>query len=250
MIISLLLLPFFLLLASMYLYRYTGKKTILHFDVVQFIYAFVIYPVVYIWLQNFIFVLLREEIGISLTIPQWIAINSVFSVTFMFFYAFGIIHSLTKTFALEMERDPLFDLFAHSEYFHEVASHIGIYVIAGVVFSLLALLNVFFSLPIELGKQLFFAVLLVAAASGFFIYIGLFTLTDIESAMYRRVMKLTTGSIFTFLALLYIFFRPPFSSPHLFYWFTFVCMAMTVLSILFMNPSRRMVRFFESWKHD
>ncbi|EKD43989.1 MAG: hypothetical protein ACD_72C00045G0003, partial [uncultured bacterium] len=53
--ILLIIIPLLSLLASLGLYRYNGKKEILRFDLVQFFYAFILMPMIYIWFKSFLF---------------------------------------------------------------------------------------------------------------------------------------------------------------------------------------------------
>lgn len=225
----------------MFIYRFSGKKEILQMDLVQFIYAFVIYPIGYIWLKNFIYILLRDEIGAKLTLGQWVTIDTGFTIVFMYFYAFGIIHALTKTFSLNLNRDPFYDMFDDSKYFHEFFSHVGMYVAVIVVVTILSLLNGIFPFSFENKKIVMDSLVGVAWFTGFLTYLGAFFFTDkgFQYSKYKRIMKLTFGLCFLVEVIFYYFFRTQFTLAHGGYWFVFIMLTSTIVSMFIFSPGRR-----------
>lgn len=238
------LIPVLLMAAAIYIYRFTGKKEILQLDLVQFLFAFLIYPVMYVWLKNFLYFLLRTEIGTALSFRDWINIDTGFTIFFMYFYAFGIIHALTKTFSLNTHRDPLYDIFEDSQYFHEFLSHVGMYVAAILLFTVIALLNCVFPIVVEENKTSLYLVLLLGWIMGFIAYIGAFYTTDkgVDYHRYRRIMKLTFGLSFVSLAIGYFFVHPRFSMHYAAFWFVLLGTASTIVSMLVFSPTRRFGR--------
>lgn len=245
MLFVLILLPLLTYISVVFLYRFSGKKTFLHFDLVQFIYAFFIYPLIYVWGKQFIYYLVRSELGVSISIGQWIVIDTIFSLIFMFFYGFGIIHSLTKTFALEIERDPLFDLFAQSEYFHEFLSHAGMYSGIVLVLAVLGSVNAIFPFLINENKPILYLFVVLGVLAGLLMYIGFFIMTNIDSNKYKRLMRLLVGLAFTLQMVTFYVLNPDFSIQYIFYWTCLFMFASCVLSFFFINPSKRFGVFFE-----
>lgn len=216
-------------------------------DFVQFVYSFVVFPLIYVWLKNFIYILLKDQIGITLGLGNWITIDTVFTIFFLYFYAFGIIHALTKTFSLNLNRDPLYDIFQDSKYFHEFLSHVGMYVALVVVVTILSLLNGVFPFEVE-NKKISMDILAgVAWGMGILTYIGAFLLTDkgFQYSKYKRIMKLTFGFCFVVLALFYFGFRPRFSLSYSAFWFVLISLTSTIVSMFLFSPGRRFGKLLE-----
>lgn len=247
MIIVLFLLPVFMGLSLAYLYRFTGRKQILRFDLVQFVYAFLAYPLGYIWVKSILFFLLRQELGISLTFGQWNVLDTFFSLIFMYFYAFGIIHSLTKTFSLEMERDPLIDLFSRSEYFHELFSHIGMYAMGLVTVSILGSINLFFPVFILMERNIFLLINAFGILVGLIAYIAMFQNTVFEGSTnrtYRRALRLVIALCFSMMAIFYFVSNPNFRETYILYWFTIDIFIAMIGCFFLVGPLARLLRFF------
>ena len=210
-------------------------------DLVQFIYAFLIFPVGYVWLKNFIYILLRNEIGVNLSLGEWFTIDTVFTIFFMYFYAFGIMHALTKTFSLHLNRDPLYDIFDNSKYFHEFLSHIGMYAGIILLITLLSLVNSAFPIIIENKKSTMYLVIGAAWATGFLGYIGMFFSTDkgFQYSKYKRIMKLIFGFCFLVQALFYFFLHPSFTLQYSAFWFVFIALTSIIVSMFVFNPTKR-----------
>lgn len=107
-LIILFLVPTFAILSSLYLYQHTGKREILKFDLVQFVYAFILAPIVYIWLKSFLFVFLVSELNLHLSVTDLFIADTVLTIIFLYVFAFLVIHSLTKSFELKRLRDPFY----------------------------------------------------------------------------------------------------------------------------------------------
>ncbi len=245
--ILLLILPVFIFMSALYLYRFSGRREFLHFDLVQFLYAFVIYPIGFLWLRNFLYFLLKEELGVSIRVADWIVLDSICSVFFLYFYAFGIIHSLTKSFQLKLNRDPLFDLFEQSQYFHEFLSHVGMYVGLFIVISLLSVLNSFIPIDTVSSKQTFYAVLGTGFLVGVLLHAGLFSLTDkgVQYTRYRRIMKLLYGCTFLLHLCIYTFVRPRFSLDYGFFWFCLTALSSLMFTSFVFQPMKRFQKILE-----
>src|SRR3989344_3589542 len=58
------LIPVLSVLSALALYHKSGKMEILKFDVVQFWYAFVLAPILFVWFKSFLFITLRDELNL------------------------------------------------------------------------------------------------------------------------------------------------------------------------------------------
>jgi hypothetical protein len=227
--------PFAALVSVMILYRHTGKKEILKLDSTQFLYAFVVSPVLLIWLKSFIFFLLRNELNLSLSITELLFIDTLFTVLFMYVFAFIVIHSLTKTFNLKITRDPLYDWFTHSEYFHMNLSHLAIYIGSMTMILALGVINVFVPLLI-VSKFALYGILIGGMLSG---VAGFEAVLNYKSPdpIFLRIMKVYFALVFIVFVGVYAIFEPNFNAVHSAYWgaFGFFFMA-TVMSLFAEKP--------------
>ncbi|MBT4652808.1 MAG: hypothetical protein HN981_00875 [Candidatus Pacebacteria bacterium] len=211
--------PLLALISGVLLYKQTGKKEILRFDMVNFFYAFILMPTVYIWFKSLLFLLLRSELGIIISQSELFIWDTVYSIVFMFIFASVVIHSLTKSFELNIKKDPLYDLFEHSEYFHLWLSHI-IFFGGGMIFiTLLSIINVWFDLSIFISKFNFYLLLLTSPITSIFIF-KMFEYSALdEKFTFLKLMKFIIGICFFIYALVYIVFEPIFASEKIVYWY-------------------------------
>ncbi|HSW89905.1 MAG TPA: hypothetical protein VLH19_03455 [Patescibacteria group bacterium] len=247
--VVLLLVPVLVLLAATFLYRFSGKKQLMRLDLVQFLFAFIVYPLAYIWLKNFTYFLVRRELGINVSQTEWLVIDTGMSVLFMYFYAFGIIHSLTKTFSLNLERDPLFDLVEHSEYFHEFLSHVGMYGFVLGAFNVLSIINVFVPLPLQFTKPIFYSILLVGICMGLLGYYVMFSVTQIKDRRYQRYMRVGVGLGFIVHAAIYFLGDVHFASQFVVYWYDFFVFSTMIAAFFFIAPFRRIGKRLSRFKN-
>lgn len=209
--------PAVILATGALIYRQMGKKELMKIDLVQFTYAFIISPMIIVWIKTVVFLNLTEASGISDPETKFI-IDTVITILSLFVYAFLVIHSLTKTFALKKDKDPLFDIFEHAEYFHLWLSHLIVY--SGVLFFAFALgvANSFFPLPllnrgIGLVVGIFLGVLL-----GFIFYYAMVTYKVEKPEKFDKIMNLQIY-IYTFLLTSsYIVFGPKYAPEYSVYW--------------------------------
>jgi hypothetical protein len=248
MVIFLFLVPLLGALSTLWLYRHTGKKEFFKFDLVQFIYGFIVLPLLFVWLKSFLFVIMRRELEITLSVTELFIIDTFFSVLFLFVFAFVVIHSLTKTFSLKYERDPLYDIFEHSEYYHLWLSHVVMFGGIMAVISFLSVLNLWVPFEIALSKLQFYGVLLVGMVLGLVAYIGT-RQANYGTGQFMRLMKLTFGLFFLIHVVAYLLFDPAFNAGFGFYWFTFMGFAMAVLCSFRFDRSERAVRLANKFKH-
>ena len=157
--------------------------------------------------------------GIIISQAELFIWDTVYSVIFMFIFAAVVIHSLTKSFELNIKKDPLYDLFEHSEYFHLWLSHI-IFFGGGMIFiTLLSIINVWFDLSVFIPKLIFYLFLLTSPIASLFIF-RMFEHTALDDKFtFLKLMKFIIGICFFIYALVYIFFEPVFASEKIMYWY-------------------------------
>ncbi len=240
------LVPIFAAISSIFIYQLNGKKEVLKLDLVQFFYAFILSPVLFVWLKSIIYVLLRSEMRITLNPSQLFLVDTAFSTIFLYIFAFVVMHSLTKSFSLKRGHDPLYDVFRHSEYFHLWITHLVIHLGILLVFNLVALINIFVPFELEITR----AVFRVSAGSGVLGGILLFTsmwLSDPnqQKANYMRVIKLAAGILFLSNVVGYFIFDVPFAPQYSFYWWNSFALAAFVSLSLFAYKSERAQNLFE-----
>lgn len=237
MLFLLFLVPALVLMVSVALHRHGGKKELIKLDLVQFVYVFVMFPVFFVWVKSFLFVLVRQELETTVSVTQLFVLDTAFSLVALYIYAFLAIHSLTKTFNLK-SRDPLYDIFEHSEYYHLWLSHVVMYVGALLVPSLLAIVNVFVPLGWVVPKLQFYAVAGLSLVVGMFGFIAIWY-TEIGNNQFMRLMKLAVGTLFLIHVVVYFVFDPDFSGQFMIYWFSLLVFAvMTSLSFLFERSAK------------
>ncbi len=245
LLVVLFLVPTFAILSALYLYRHTGKKEILRFDLVQFLYAFVLTPIVYVWLKSFLFVFLVQELNLHLSVTDLFIADTALTVVFLFVFAFLVIHSLTKSFELKRHRDPFYDIFQHSEFFHLLTSHVVLYVGMVILLSIISTVNVFIPLQIVNNMIVFYAALIFGFLIGIVIYIGILLTDDVFDVKYPRFemfVEITYITFFLFNIAIYFFYRPGFNLPHVMYWFAFMILGGFITGSLVLDRSERVVK--------
>lgn len=225
---------------SLVLYRFQGKKEILKFDIVQFFYAFIFAPLMFVWLKTFLYVVLKNQLGSTLSANELFIIDTVFSVLFLFFYAFIAMHSLTKTFWINNAKDPLYDIFFHSEYIHLWLAHIVMIIGGMFLITFLGMVNLFFPLATTDSNLWQVLVALIGIISGGFCFLGvLMTDPKLETGYFLRLMKLAFGFFFSLYVFMYFIFSPPFSTTLSVYWWSFFLFATGVGLSFFTYKSKK-----------
>lgn len=240
----LLLVPTLAVISALYLYQHTGKKEILKFDLVQFAYAFVIAPIIYVWLKSFLFTLLVRELNLHLSVTDIFIADTVYTILFLYFFAFIIIHSLTKSFSLKRSRDPFYDIFQMSEFFHMITSHVVFYVGGAILFTLLSTINIFFPVTSATNNMLFYTSLFLGLVFGFIVYVGLLLTDDDFEEKYPRFemfIELLFGALFILDVGLYFYFRPEFDLGRVMYWVSLMAFAGFIVSSLLIERSQKLV---------
>lgn len=244
----LILLPVLTCLAAFLLYNQVGKREFLKLDLVQFIYAFVLTPLAFVWMKSFLLFFAKNEINPNLSQNELFAIDTGFSVLFLFFYAFVVIHSLTKSFEVKKYNDPLYDIVTHSESFHLWISHTFMYSLTLLFIALLSVTNVFIPLSVELSKFAFYSLLGLGTFCGLLTFSAIW-LSNFTEYKFLKLMKLIFALFFVVHILLYFFLDPDFNSHFSVYWFVFSIFGATVFASYFVEKSQRSQRFLERFHH-
>ncbi len=256
----LLLIPFLATLSAVILYRQNGKKEILKLDLVQFLYAFILTPIIFVWLKTFVFFLIRKDIRAHISVANFFLIDTIFSIVFLYLFAFVVVHSLTKSFEMKRRNDPLHDFVQHSEYFHTWFAHIGFYGLAMILITILSALNLFLPLPLAPS---FFAMPLIVAAGIISGAIGYYSLHQYyygfhpypQFAMkvgrysFMTIMKILFALFFLIHIVLYFSLYPQFRVEHSFYWLSFFFFATLVVNAFFLQRSKRAQALFRKLKY-
>lgn len=241
------LIPLLALVSGLLLYRHDGKREILRFDVVQFVYSFVIAPVLFIWIKSFFYFVLSKEIQPPLSPNNLFVIDTVLSTMALIIYAFVVIHSLTTSFNRKMYKDPLHDLFEHTEYFHLWFSHLTMYIGALLLFTILGIGNIFLPLGLELGKLQFYGLFLFSAVLGTIQFMMVW-LSKLDGGNFLRIMKLSFAFFFMIHVGAYFLYSPAFTGRMSVFWVSFGASFTTVLHSLFAVRFEALSRFFDKFK--
>lgn len=231
MIVFLFLLPLLAIVSASILYRHNGKHEIMKFDLVQFVYAFVLMPLVFVWMKSFIFVSFKQQLNLGLSVTELFVVDTVFSTMFLFISAFVVIHSLTKSFDLRRVRDPLYDIFSHSEFFHQMLSHLAIYMGVALMMTGFALINLWVPFEIEIEHAAFYGVMGLAFLTGIVGFLAIWKY-EAPSAMFMRIMKLLIGFCFVLHGIGYLVSDVSFKPTYSAYWFSsFAFLAMVMMAV-------------------
>ena len=240
MIFLLFLIPIAAFISSIILYRFNGKREFLRMDFVQFSYAFVYAPLLFVWMKSFLLLIMKNYLGTEVDFSTIFIIDTAFSVFFLYIYAFVVIHALTKSFNLKVYKDPLFDLFEHSEYYHLWLSHLVMFVGVMLIISVFSLANIFSPLDVQLDGYSFYAICALGgiAGAGAFLW---FWLSDPkqEEANFSRVIKLFFGFFFMIQVTAFYIFDVPFKPEYVVFWFGMFFFTTTVIFSFFAYKSER-----------
>lgn len=231
MVLLLLLIPLLVVLSSILIYQYNGRKEFIKFDLVQFLYAFFFVPVMFVWLKSLLFYLLKRELDFRLSVTEVFVADTAFSVIFLFLYAFIVIHSLTKSFELKRYRDPLYDLMKDSEFFHLWVSHLvfnfGMMIVVGCI----SITNLFIPMATTIHQPFFYFLLGIGLVFGVALFVSIW-LSNF-SANFMRIMKIFYGMMFSIHAILYIATGPSFDNRYGIFWATLLALGAFMFCSLF-----------------
>ncbi len=243
MIIAIFVIPILAIISAVLLFKFNGKRSILKFDFVQFIYAFVITPILFVWLKYFLFYILKQELSLRLSLNELFLADTILSVILLYVSFFIVIHSLTKTFNLNRQNDPLYDMVAHSEYLHLNLSHLAIYAGSMFVATLLSLSNLAVPLAIENTRNSFYAIFGFGLLGGIASFMGIWKY-DSPDPNFMRIMKLLLAFFFLIHAVAYFWFDPGFNTSYILFWFVFALYMATMFMSLFAERPEKKMKIF------
>lgn len=233
------LIPILTVISAFWLYKYNGRKEIFRFDLVQFVYAFVITPLFFIWIKTFVFYLLKDELGIGLTVNQLFIVDTAFSVLMFYIFAFVVIHSLTKTFKLNLLKRPdSFDIMKLSEYFHMWFSHLVIYSGFLLAITLLSVINLLYPLDVETQFSTMMFVMIGGLVGGGVSFMAIWNYNPSRPAFFT-LMKALIGLLFALHIVLYFLLEVRFSLAYAIYWYIFMSFASLFIISLFITRSSK-----------
>lgn len=236
------LIPLFAIISGVLVYNQNGKKEILRFDFVQFFYAFILMPTVFIWFKSFLFFLLQNELFQKISPKELFFWDTAYSVFFLFIFAFTVIHSLTKSFELKRRKDPLYDLFEHSEYYHLWVSHTIIFTGAMILVTGISLGNIFIDSLFPLSQNFFYGLLLTAPVLSAFVFKA-FQISDFGDFRFLKLMKFFVGIFFVVHGVFYSIYEPLFSPEKVMYWYMTVFFGSSALIGFFHSPEPKPLSF-------
>jgi hypothetical protein len=231
----LVLLPIAMILGSLLAYRFNGRREIFRFDLVQFLYAFILTPLTFIWGKVLLFLLVKNGLNVGTSEMTYLLLDSMFSLVFLYVFGFELLHSLTKSVSLKVSHDPLYDIFNHLEYFHLWLTHLIVFGGGLLMLTILGIANVFFALDLRLAQSAFYTVLGSGLLTGGLIFVGIW-LSDPrqeEGFHFMRMMKILVGLLFTAHVVVYFMFEPKLQATQvLFWWSAFNFTTMVVCSFM------------------
>lgn len=243
------IIPLAALLSAFFIYRRTGRRDFLKFDAVQFIYAFILAPLLFIWMKSFLYYLLHQEIAVHISATQAFIIDTFFSVVAMYVYSFVVIHSLTKSFELKRYVDPLYDIFSHSEALHLWISHTALYTGAMSLFAAVSLVNVFIPITSGGSKLFLYFALSFGLICGVFCYAGIWMSNFTKKDTFLNIMKLFIAVYFALHSVFYFLADPRFNAQYVVYWTIFMAYFAMAMCALVFERSERASGWFERFHH-
>lgn len=233
-------------------YYQTGKKEFLRFDLIQFVYAFVLTPIAFILVKTIIFRLFMangptQSPLLKSHLNRFFILDSLYGVFFLFSFAGIVIHSFTKSLQLKKSRDPLFDVFHQTEFFHKWASHLILYVGLLVLFALPALLNTHFPLPENKLEPSPLLATVSGTIMGFVVFFSIERGIRFSLKM-RLLMKIAYAFLFLAHALAYFLFSPSFDFSHLLFWFSLSLFSILVVCAYFLDRIPKFEHFFDRFR--
>lgn len=243
----LVLLPVAMILGSLFAYRFNGRREILRFDLVQFLYAFILTPVIFVWGKVLLFLLVKNGLNTGASEMTYLWLDSVFSLVFLYVFGFELLHSLTKSVSLQVSRDPLYDIFHHLEYFHLWLTHLIVFGGGLLIMTILGTANVFFPLDLQLTQAVFYAILATGLLTGSLIFLGIW-LSDPrqeEGFHFMRIMKILVGCLFILHVVAYFLFQPRLQSTEVVFWWSALNFTALVIGAFLSYRSRRAKNWLE-----
>ena len=209
------IIPILILLTGVLIYRFNGRKELLKMDLVQFIYAFILTPTMVLWVKTVVFLNLKKEQNLYSSEDMFL-VDTIITTISLIVFGFVVIHSLTKTFSLKKQKDPLIDIFEHSEYFHLWLSHLVTYSGGLFIMLLVGLANLVAPIILFTSKQ----GLIIGSISGVFLSLIFHHLIKIieDQRKFDLVMKFQVYISTVTLMLAYLIFRPEYETKYTMFW--------------------------------
>lgn len=247
--IVLLLIPVCTATFGLLVYRLQGtKRQIFKFDLVQFVYLFILAPTMLVWIKSFIFFVLRHEVNLRISLTELFIIDTIFSTLSFILIATLAIHTLTKTFWIRRHHDSDFDVYRLSEYFHLWWSHVAFWVGVMVLFTFVAVVNLIVALPVEATKLQFYGLSSIGLTVGIFLFLAIW-MSDAKQGNYMRLMKIFLALFFVGNVGLYFIFDPDFSMERVVFWFVFSVFFGAVFISLFFERYEKTSRLKKLLQH-
>lgn len=238
------------LIGAVLLFRHNGKKSIFNIDLVQFVYLFVVTPLLFVSAKTFLFYVVRNELAFSLSIGQLFAIDTLFTVIALYAMASVSIHSLTKTFWLRRRENPEFDIFRLSEYFHLWWSHITAYFGGMTLLTFISVANLFIPTQLEASRLVFLIVPVLGFIFGTVIFIGIWLSNPQQRHVnFLRIMKLLFGIFFALHSIAYLIVRPAFHVSYSIYWFVYAVFIAAGFCGIFFDRTKKADDLLDMLKH-
>jgi hypothetical protein len=239
------------LISSILMYRFVGRREFFRFDLVQFFYAFILTPLIFLWGKILLFLLLKNGQSAGSSDVTYLLFDSVFSLIFLYIFGFELLHSLTKSVNLKIKSDPLYDIFNYLEYFHLWLTHLVIFGGGLLMISIFTLTNLFFPLEITLTPYLFYSLLGLGFLTGGLLFMGIWLSDPHQEKGYHfmRVMKILIGVLFILHMLGYLAITPGLNAHYVLFWWGALNFTMMVSAAFFSYKSTRAKKWFERFSN-
>lgn len=249
MLIALIFFPVLSIIVAIVIYQYNGQKQFFKFDLIQFIYAFVLAPLSFVWFKTLLFYILQNELNIRVSPRELFIIDTVYSLIAFFVFSFIVIHSLTKSFELQRLKNPKYDIFKHSEFFHLASSHWVIYAGATILFTFLSFINVYFPLEGKTNQLGFYLTIVMGLILGVASF-GVIVLTDWGNPRFIKLTKLLFLFFFIIHLALFFLVNPALTTAYWIYWLVFSLFSGFVISIGTIGRSQRAMDVFKKLHYE
>lgn len=243
----LVVLPVVMMVGSLLVYRFNGRREFLRFDLVQFLYACILTPLIFVWGKVLLFLLVKHGLTVGTSELTYLLLDSVFSVVFLYVFGFELVHSLTKSVSLKVLHDPRHDIFNHLEYFHLWLTHLIVFGGGLLLLAILGLANVFFPLDLQLSQTVFYSMLTTGLMTGALIFLGIWLSDPRQEAGFHfmRVMKILIGVLFALHVMGYFVFVPRFAAAQVLFWWSALVFTALVIGAFLSYRSRRAKKWLE-----
>lgn len=252
----LLLIPVLLVISFAVVYRFVGKREVFRFDLVQFFYAFILMPLMFVWGKILIFALIRGGLNTGLSDGNYLIIDTIYSLIFLYIFGFEMLHAMTKSVSLKVLQDPLYDIFVYLEYFHLWLTHLVCSVGSILLMMIFSVGNLFFPLDAHVSRPLFNIFLVSSLIFGWIAFMTIWLCDPHQGKRYRymRIMKISIGVLFVSQVVGYAIATPSLSAQFAVYWGIAMSSTMMVACAFLSYRSTRIKNWLEQvsnrFKHE